>query len=284
MSTAPISLPALIDRVRVAAGEGEDLDLLAEAVSLSEDVASLGDALVVHFVDQARRAGHSWTAIGVQMGVSKQAARQRFGGHHDRPAPAAAARQMPRLRACLRQAGEEARLDGGDEVGTHHQLRGLMLDGVGAAVLEKLGVTGSALQAASARLFGATGPPGDVCPPESDEAQCAVAAAASFAREGGHDYVGTEHLLFVLASDAGSRSRRLLNDLGLSLADVKRELDAILRPGTARQRRSRRRTFTCSCCGRCESPKVRLVAASGARLCDQCVRLASEVPTEPRPG
>lgn len=285
MGTAPLSLPELIECVRkTATGDGEDLDLLAAALSLSEDVVSLGDALVVHFVDQARRAGHSWTAIGVQLGVSKQAARQRFGGHHDLPALAAAAGHLPRLRACLRQAGEEARLDGSDEVGTHHQLRGLMLDGVGAAVLEKLGVTRSALQAASARLFGATEPPGDAVPPESDEARCAVAAAASFAREGGHDYVGTEHLLFVLASDAGSRSRRLLNSLGISLADVKRELKGFVGSGSNRSgRRSSHRAFTCSFCGRCESPKVRIVAGSGVRMCDRCVRLASDVPTEPRP-
>lgn len=36
--------------------------------------------LMLHLrVSRARQAGHSWTAIGLAMGISKQAAQQRFG-------------------------------------------------------------------------------------------------------------------------------------------------------------------------------------------------------------
>jgi hypothetical protein len=36
------------------------------------------DQLIIHFVNEARDAGLSWTQIGERMGVTKQAARKRF--------------------------------------------------------------------------------------------------------------------------------------------------------------------------------------------------------------
>lgn len=276
MGVAPLSLEDLTRRVEQAVGDGDDMELLAVAVSISQDVLSLGDALVGHFVDRARRAGRSWTAIGVGLGVSKQAARKRYAERSDGCSSAATETFLPRLRACLRQAGEEARLDGSGEVGTHHQLRGLLLEGVGAAVLEKLGVTGAALRRSSVRLFGEGGPSGDVVPPESHEARGAVAAAADLSRAGGHDYVGTEHLLFVLASDPGSRGRRLLNDLGVSLVDVKRELQEHVRPGPNRRRRRSKRP-TCSFCGKAENWSVQLVAGPRVWICHDCVGVANGI-------
>jgi hypothetical protein len=37
------------------------------------------EAMLRRQVDVARRAGHSWAAIGVALGVTRQAAQQRFG-------------------------------------------------------------------------------------------------------------------------------------------------------------------------------------------------------------
>lgn len=277
MATEPLPLTELIQRVQKAAATGDDLELLTGAISVSQEVLALGDSLVGHFVDQARRAGHSWTAIGDHLGISKQAARKRFGMPDQVRSLAVSANFMPRLTACLGHAGEQARLDGNDEVGTHHQLRGLMLEGVGAAVLDKLGVTATALQEASFRLFGECGPAGDAAPPASDEAQRALSAAAYFSREAGHDYVGTEHLLFVLASDPGARSRRLLNDLNVSFADVKRELEGFVRPcKNRRRRRDNVEAPRCPFCGKGESGNIRFVAGPGVRICSECVRLSRE--------
>ena len=44
----------------------------------AEQLTDNADHLVGHFVDQARRAGASWTEIGRSMGVTKQAAQKRF--------------------------------------------------------------------------------------------------------------------------------------------------------------------------------------------------------------
>lgn len=54
------------------------LDQLTSAVLAAEHLGDVADHLIGHFVDQARRSGASWTDIGRSMGVSKQAAQQRF--------------------------------------------------------------------------------------------------------------------------------------------------------------------------------------------------------------
>lgn len=52
----------------------DDLRLVAEA---SESV-TLDEARLTEAVERARAHGHSWTRIAVALGVSRQAARQRF--------------------------------------------------------------------------------------------------------------------------------------------------------------------------------------------------------------
>ena len=54
------------------------LDQLSDAVIVADHLGEVADHLIGHFVDQARRSGASWTDIGRSMGVTKQAAQQRF--------------------------------------------------------------------------------------------------------------------------------------------------------------------------------------------------------------
>jgi hypothetical protein len=121
----------------------------------------------------------SWTDIGAQMGVTRQAARQRFA---DRPAGDVlpyAARTAPRLQACLDSAGQHARADGAEEIGSQHLLAGLTAEGVAAAILENLHVSIEAIRGSSQRLFGPSPAPAtDEIPPMSTEATCALNAAA----------------------------------------------------------------------------------------------------------
>jgi len=51
------------------------LDLIA----LTQRASAETDALLRAAIAAARTAGHSWTAIGLALGISKQAAQQRFG-------------------------------------------------------------------------------------------------------------------------------------------------------------------------------------------------------------
>src|SRR5438128_840082 len=79
-------------------------------------------------------------------------------------------------------------------------------------------------RAAGRELLPGSGQPGDQPPPDSAEARQAIQAAAGLARRAGHGYVGTEHLLCVLALDPGSRARRVLGQLGVSIPAIKKEL------------------------------------------------------------
>jgi hypothetical protein len=72
-----VDIGALANAVRERAA-GEPLDRIEAAMVLSEELASGADDLIGQFVAEARQAGISWTEIGQRIGVSKQAARQRF--------------------------------------------------------------------------------------------------------------------------------------------------------------------------------------------------------------
>jgi len=278
MEQEAVSVSSLVDVVH-RRGSGSPLEQLDAARLLSEEVARASDELLGFFIDEARRAGDSWTAIGQHMGVSKQAARQRFGDAA-RLGTADGLPLMPRLRACLEAAAGEAAADGSPEIGTHHHLLGLCRDGVASATLEKLGLGDDHLRAAARRLFPAS-PPADVPPPDSLEATVAVERAARLAERGG-GCVGTEHLLYSIAFDPGSRARRVLIRADADLAALKRELSCFLE--VPKPRRRRRRTpdgaRSCSFCGKGRLDHVRLVAGPEVWICDECVLLCTEILAE----
>lgn len=266
------------------------LDRVEAAMAVGEELASGGDELIGRFVAEAREAGCSWTEIGKRMGVSKQAARQRFT---QQPAASAVAGLAPggrlkpkeRLMACLQAAGREAAADGAPEIGTHHLLVGLFEEGVAAAILEKLGVRADAVRAAARELFPASGQPGEVPPPESAEARDAIGGAEAVARRGGCGYVGTEHLLGALALDPGSRARRVLGRLGVSIPEVKRELECYISPGRQRRRRrGKAAAGACSFCGKPGGAGLRLVAGPGVFICAECIGLCTEILAQGPPG
>jgi ATP-dependent Clp protease ATP-binding subunit ClpA len=188
--------------------------------------------------------------------------------------------RQPRLVACLEAAAREASADGAAEIGTHHQLLGLYQEGVAAAILEKLGVRADDVRRAARTLFPGGGEPGDQPPPESAEAQAAVEGASSLARRAGFSYVGTEHLLGALALDPGSRARRVLGYLDVSIPAIKKELECYISPGRQRRRRGKRAAQRCSFCGKDPASAGRLVAGPGVWICSECVTLATEIIAE----
>jgi ATP-dependent Clp protease ATP-binding subunit ClpA len=274
-----VDVGALMAAVRARAPDAP-LDRVEAAVAVGEEMASGGDELIGRLVAEARDAGCSWTEIGARMGVSKQAARQRFA----QPAvpaglvPGGRLQPKERLLACLQAAGREAAADGSAEVGSHHLLTGLFEEGVAAAILEKLGVRAEAVRGAARELFPGAGEPSRLPPPESAEARDAVRGAEALARRGGCGYVGTEHLLGALALDPGSRARRVLISLQVSIPAIKKELECYISP--ARQRRRRRGKAAdgaCSFCGKLGGDSLRLVAGPGVHICAECVGLCTEI-------
>ena len=272
-------------------GPADPLARLDAAVAVAAEAAGAGDRLLDHFVAQARHGDLSWTDIGARLGVSKQAARQRFAERTQPLILPGATEPNSRLQACLDRARELAQSDGAAEIGTHHLLAGLLAEGVAAAILERLGVTTDAILDAAHRLFGPPGAPPDSearddVPPMSAEATCAVDAAAHHAATASPDspcpQVRTEHLLFVLALDPGGRARRVLNDLGTDIAAIKRELECYVtgrprRRGSRWKRPAARAGRACSFCGRSEKIAGRLVAGPGVHICGGCVALATDI-------
>lgn len=275
-----VTVATLVDVVRSRAPR-DPLDRIEAALALAEDLASAADELVAHFIDEARRAGDSWTAIGQRLGVSKQAARQRFGEPAGPPS-VGGLRLMPRLQSCLEAAQEEATSDGSSEIGTHHQLIGLFKAGVAGATLEKLGLHVDAVRAAAHDLFPPSTPTSER-PPNSVEARESIDRAARLAHRANCDYLGTEHLLYAIAFDPGSRARRVLTRLDVDLGQLKKELACFVDGPTRRRRRRKwNDDQMCSFCGKRRLDDVRLVAGPGVWICEECVGLCAEILHEER--
>ena len=268
-----VSVAKLADAVRQQT-PGAPLDRVEAALTVSEDLASSADELIGQFVAEARQAGCSWTEIGQRIGVSKQAARQRFVDPRRR-APESFRLSAP-LGGCLEAAGREASGDGAAEVGTHHQLIGLFHEGVAAAVLEERGVRADAVRGAAQELYPGAGGgrPGERPPQESAEAREALRRAAAMAQQAGRGDVDTEQLLAALALDPGSGARRVLGHLGVSIPAIKKGLDRYAGPGKQRRRKRVKADLACSFCGKSQKQVKKLVAGPGVCICDECIDLA----------
>src|ERR1700727_1581627 len=122
MEQMPVRLDELIGYVK--SQDGTALDHVSAAVRISEHLDELADHLIGHFVDQARRSGASWTEIGASMGVTKQAAQQRFvprGPVKDAPGFGDFSRFTVRARSVLAAAEDLARAADVAAVGRHHR-------------------------------------------------------------------------------------------------------------------------------------------------------------------
>src|SRR5215211_2258914 len=127
----PVRLDDLLAAVRSSAAGGDPLEHLASAVLLADGLGELADHLVGHFVDQARRSGASWTDIGRSLGVSKQAAQQRFVARAVVDADtftsgSLSSRFTPRVRAAIVRAATHAQAAGSAAVGPEFVLLGLL--------------------------------------------------------------------------------------------------------------------------------------------------------------
>src|SRR3954449_7689596 len=99
---------------------GSSLERLGAAAAITEDLRQLGDSVVDRYVRAARAEQRSWSQIGEALGVSKQAAQQRF------VAPPLRTAAWPGLSDAASSAAtralEEARLLHHRYLGTEHLL------------------------------------------------------------------------------------------------------------------------------------------------------------------
>ncbi|GAB2972264.1 hypothetical protein GCM10023080_040440 [Streptomyces pseudoechinosporeus] len=294
MSEEP-TVEQLIAAAHDRAGSVDELALLDAVIAVTQDLSGHADAAVDQVVREVRAVGHSWTVIGEHLGVSRQAARQRYADRVDRlteTPPAAGLIRGRDLQSGLSAALAAAEADGLAEAGTEHLLLGLLTDGVAAATLEKLGVTRDKIREASRRLFACPAGTAAGDPVFSGEAQAALAAAEQLATERTSTcapvVVNTPQLLAVIATNPGSRARRVLNDLGVDVADIKRQLHCYINvPRTVFGRRTRRKrrpedpSVRCSFCGKPGGDERRLVAGPDVWICADCVTLCGEILAQP---
>jgi hypothetical protein len=220
MPTSPISLDQLITYVKTLTPDGGPLDNLSDAVTVGGDLDETSDALIGHFVDQARRSGATWSQIGTSMGVTKQAAQKRFVAVWE---GAEFSRFTQRSRNVLAAAARIAAGAGAGTVDASHLAAGLLSepDGVAAKVIHAAGRTGEQVLTAlglGAAVAGAAEEAG----PEAlrrlrftEEGRIAIRGALTAALKLGHNYIGTEHLLLGILQGKGD-AREILIGFGVT--------------------------------------------------------------------
>jgi Clp amino terminal domain, pathogenicity island component len=209
MTATPIRLDDLIDTV--AQAHDTPLDRLTAAMLLAEQLGEVADSLIGHFVDQARRAGASWSDIGSSMGVSKQAAQKRFVARGQAAPPLDPSQGFSRFteeaRAVVVGAQEQARAAGNDTIGVAHLVLALVADPHGAAA-RAVAAQGVSLNDVR-RTATATLPPAAATVPDlvpfDPHARTALERAFTEAQRLGADAVDAGHvLLAVLAVEDGT--------------------------------------------------------------------------------
>jgi hypothetical protein len=239
-SPFPAPLDNLIAYVKSLQPGGGPLEHLSDAVVAGSRLADQADALIGHFVDQARRSGASWSEIGASMGVSKQAAQKKFVFRWEdvaSPTPGGRfARFTDRARFCLLSAHASARAAGDPALDAGHLVLGLLAEpeGLAAVILHQLGATDDRLQA----VFGPAAGPVDPAAladlasqggtsdwlPISDTIRTVFKETLAAALHLGHNYIGTEHLLLGVVAVDGETTVELA-ELGVTDESVKQELD-----------------------------------------------------------
>jgi hypothetical protein len=208
-----MTLDELITQVRSAHPDGTPLDHLAAATELAAFIDEVADHLVGHFVDQARRSGASWTAIGASMGVTKQAVQKRFV-----VGEASLDRFTNRAMVVVLTAQNVARERGDQEVTGLHLLLGLLAEWAGLAgqAVQAAGVSRDQVADAVAAALPAAGTPSRVHATFSPGLNKVLELTVREALRLGHGYVGTEHLLLGLLESRDEPGALVLTGLGIT--------------------------------------------------------------------
>ncbi|MCM2425310.1 Clp protease N-terminal domain-containing protein [Streptomyces sp. RKAG337] len=221
MTGHPVRLDDLISHVKERHPDGDPLQNLSDAVTLAEHVGEVADHLIGHFVDQARRAGASWTDIGQNMGVSKQAVQKRFVPRTpddlDLPLDSLFGRFTNRARNTVKSAQEEARAALHTSLGTEHLVLGLLHEpeGLACRAMVELGAPPEAVRAAVSTPGGETEPVQGHMPITAGGKK-ALHLVLREALRLGHNYIGTEHILLGVLSDEQDPAAQALVGLGVT--------------------------------------------------------------------
>jgi hypothetical protein len=203
------------------------LDRVRAAAATANELRNLGDQLLDRFVQAARAEGASWSEIGAALGVTKQAAHERFVD-----APLAWPRNFSHpARVVVARALEEARGFGHRYLGTEHLLLALSDEpGLAGTTLAQLGVSEHGVREAIERIIG-HGRSGDratlgITPRTKRVLETAVREAK---RVGRRRCADSEHLLLALAASDGV-ARDILTQHGAGEDALRERLASLIEP------------------------------------------------------
>ena len=140
-----------------------------------------------------------------------------------------------RARRVVVLAQEEARLLNHNYIGTEHILLGLIHEGEGVAAkaLESLGISLEAVRAQVEEIIGQgqSAPTGHI--PFTPRAKKVLELSLREAKQLGHDYIGTEHILLGLIREGEGVAAQVLVKLGADLSRVRQQVIQVLAGGEA---------------------------------------------------
>jgi hypothetical protein len=240
MDELPVRLDDLVGYVK--SQDGTTLDHVSAAMRISEHLGELADHLIGHFVDQARKAGASWTEIGQSMGVTKQAAQKRFVAraidvdemfsrilHGSGPA---FSRFTDHAKRGVIAARQEAIRRRHERVLPEHIVLGLLREpeALAAKAITALGVSPETAREA----LGAALPPAQAAEPASGHipfdprAKKVLELALREALALEHNYIGTEHILLGVLGEEEGQGGGPLAGLGITRERAEQWLGAEL--------------------------------------------------------
>ena len=216
-----------------------DLERLSAAVGEAAALSELGDALIGHFVERARLAGHTWSQVGERLGVSKQAAHQRFvaapGGpsaHAWRGTVRVGRRDVAlddSVRRAMGFALEEARELRHNYLGTEHILLGILRGEEGGAweVLSAAGVDAAGVREAIVAIIGRGRGRAPSAPRMTPRAKRVLELAARETKRVRSRCVLTEHVLLALLREGEGVAAQILAHAGVTEEAVREAIASL---------------------------------------------------------
>ncbi|WP_020576650.1 Clp protease N-terminal domain-containing protein [Actinopolymorpha alba] len=249
MADNDLDLDQIIAAIESAQAEGAPLDRVTAARDVAARLETLAQHVVAHFVDQSRQSGASWTDIGGALGVTRQAAQQRFVPADgvdveaviNKPAIPYTARASAALTAARDLAAEHHH----ESVEDIHLLLVLLDNRTGGAigVVKGLGQRAADIRKAAKAVLPPDGPRRAKSPVLGRTAVKALDVATREALRLKSPEVGTEHELLALVSDPQSLAGQTLAQTGATYDGVRTEVAKQAAAGAERaaQKRTRRK-------------------------------------------
>jgi Clp amino terminal domain, pathogenicity island component len=199
-----------------------ELDRVAAAIDLGARGNELSDHLIGYFIDEARRSGVSWSAIGERLGLSRQAVQKRYAPAESDAGPARSPgffdRMVPAGKHVIVSAQEQARRRRSDYIGTEHLLLGLTAepDDTGARALAECGAPPEVITGAvNGRIGVPDGEPRTDKLPFTRTGKAVLEHALREAVRLDHDFVGTGHLALACLTVQDGLASEVLRNLGV---------------------------------------------------------------------